>query len=279
MLQQPAARTAAPRASVAARGIAPLPPPAAASTARRRAPAPRALPDLAGSAEGAAAFWPPARACLRAEATRCFRAALFAALAGGSRAARASAASAELLALLLPPGASSRGAAGDARVSALLSQLAATSVPFRASQLGGGPWQVVATAGALGWKPLAPGGAVAAQNFDVLSSRVVNSVSLSTPLGALRLTAEGDFSAVPDGADGKPSSSTPARFAARIRCGTLAVGSLRLPLPIAGEGSFEVAYVDKRLRVFRSATGLAVQVPQAAVAAAKHAAAKRASRV
>ena len=193
------------------------------------------------------------------------RAALFAALTGGSRAASTSAASAELLALLLPPGPSTRGAAGDARVAALLAQLAATQRPFRPAQLGGGPWQVVHTAGALGWKPLAPGGAVAAQDFDAATCRVVNAVTLPTPLGTLRLTAEGDFSALPDG---QPSKSTPARFAACILKGTLAVGTLRLPLPIAGEGSFEVAYVDQRLRVFRSSTGLAVQVPQAAVQAA-----------
>ena len=203
------------------------------------------------------------------------RAALFAALTGGSRAASTSAASAELLALLLPPGPSSRGAAGDARVAALLAELAATQRPFRQAQLGGGPWQVVHTAGALGWKPLAPGGAVAAQDFDAATSRVVNAVTLPTPLGTLRLTAEGDFSAVPDG---QPSKSTPARFAARIRRGTLAVGTLRIPLPIAGEGSFEVAYVDQRLRVFRSPTGLAVQVPQAAVQAAALRAAGRKKR-
>ena len=197
---------------------------------------------------------------------------LLAALTGGSRPPSASAASAELLSLLLPPGRTTRGAAGNARVAALLEQLAATQRPFRAAQLGGGPWQVVATAGALGWKPLAPGGAVAAQDFDAAASRVVNSVTLQTPLGTLRLTAEGDFSALPDG---QPSKSTPARFTARIRRGTLAVGALRLPLPIAGEGSFEVAYVDDRLRVFRSSTGLAVQVPRAVVQAAADAATRK----
>ena len=107
-----------------------------------------------------------------------------------------------------------------------------------------------------------------------MARTVVNSVTLFD--GALRLTAEGDFSA----ADAPPRSATPVRFSARIRRGSLAVGALRLPLPIAGEGAFEVAYVDTRLRVFRSPTGLAVQVPQAVVRAAEDAtrAAQRAKR-
>lgn len=189
-----------------------------------------------------------------------WRAALLAALTGSKPGADA--ASAELLSLVLQPRAASRGAAGDARVAELLAQLAAAPRPFRAAQLGGGPWQVVHTSGALAWRPLAPGSAVAAQEFDPVARTVVNSVTLFD--GAVRLTAEGDFSA----ADTPPRAATPVRFSARIRRGALAVGALRLPLPIAGEGAFEVAYVDTRLRIFRSPTGLAVQVPQAAVRAA-----------
>ncbi len=174
-----------------------------------------------------------------------------------SAGAAAGAASAELLTLVLQP---ARDAAGDARVEALLAVLCAAPCAFDLSLLGGGPWQVVHTQGQLAWRAFLPAGlrsAVAAQAFDPVTLSAVNSVTAFD--GFLRLTAEGSFALE----DARTATATPVRCTARIERGALALGdALRLPLPIRGAGMFEVCYVDARLRVFRSATGLAVQVPQ-----------------
>jgi hypothetical protein len=163
---------------------------------------------------------------------------------------------------VLQPRAATRGAEGDARVAQLLEQLTTQPSAFDAAALGGGPWQVVHTSGQLPWRAFTPvGAAAAAQSFDPAARTVVNSITLFD--GAVRLTAEGTFTRL------DARASTPARFGAAIRRGTLQLGALRVPLPIAGDGTFEVAFLQRgRLRVFRSAAGLAVQVPQALVAAA-----------
>jgi hypothetical protein len=194
------------------------------------------------------------------------------------KSAAAAAASAELLSLVLQPGAARRGAAGDARVEALLEALTAAPCAFSVSRLGGGPWQVVHTRGALAWRAFTPPGlrnaAVAAQDFDPAARRVVNSVELFG--GALRITAEGSFAVDESSAR---ATATPVRCNAFIERGALALrGTARaLALPINGKGTFEVCYMDEALRVFRSDTGLAVQVRQPLVQAADAAAAKAAA--
>jgi hypothetical protein len=50
-------------------------------------------------------------------------------------------------------------------------------------------------------------------------------------------------------------------FDVSIEAGALAVGQRSYGLPISGPGRFEVLYGDAQLRVFRSAGGVAVQVP------------------
>lgn len=47
---------------------------------------------------------------------------------------------------------------------------------------------------------------------------------------------------------------------ASIQAGKLRAFGTELPLPIAGQGEFEVLYCDGSIRIFRSAGSLAVQV-------------------
>jgi hypothetical protein len=159
-------------------------------------------------------------------------------------------------------------------VDALLEALTAAPCAFSVPRLGGGPWQVVHTRGALAWRAFTPPGlrnaAAATQQFDPATRRVVNSVELFS--GALRITAEGSFSV--DDASAS-ATATPVRCNASIERGAVTLsarhasgGAYSLPLPIRGNGTFEVCYVDDALRVFRSATGLAVQVRQPLVQAA-----------
>lgn len=77
------------------------------------------------------------------------------------------------------------------------------------------------------------------------------------------VTASGTFSRV------DPTDNTlPTRFVANIERGSVVVGQRTINLPIAGQGEFDVMYLDRQLRIFRGANGsLAVQVPVASLAA------------
>lgn len=65
--------------------------------------------------------------------------------------------------------------------------------------------------------------------------------------------------------------TTPKRISVTITQGRLRLGGVELPLPIRGSGRFEVVYLDRDLRIFRSPFPpgqgtLTVQVRQAALA-------------
>lgn len=55
-------------------------------------------------------------------------------------------------------------------------------------------------------------------------------------------------------------ASTPQPVRADIASGSLHLFGLDVPLPIRGSGRFEVAYLDRDLRVFRSGGAISVQV-------------------
>jgi hypothetical protein len=171
-----------------------------------------------------------------------------------------------LLALLLAP---QRTPAEEARLKALLlllSQSQGSQPGLPAAQQPGAAdaatttWQVVWTEQPLFWRGLAPllgasGGGAGDQAFCTAAGTVASSVSA----GPLRLTASGSFTpARESGAWGdKPV------FTAALSGGELALGPLRLPLPLLrGGGAWTLVFADARLRVFRSPdAGLAAQLP------------------
>lgn len=138
------------------------------------------------------------------------------------------------------------------RVSALVDDLEASAgLPFNEESLGGGPWIVRYTRGRpLLWSLTYGAGRVvnganrAAQDFDPADRSAVNWVELFGP--DAYIAAKGTYEPQGD------ARTTPVTIRADITSGRLRAWALDLPLPISGSGTFEVLYVDERLRVFRS---------------------------
>lgn len=155
----------------------------------------------------------------------------------------AAAPAAQLLALLQCP----RSDAEEASVARLVEALSST--PQQKPQLASGRYVACWSSGALAWRAFAPSLAAvrAGQAFNISTKTVENFVDVGSQL---RIRANGAFA----------PASQPACYTATISSGEIQLGSLRLALPIAGEGEFEVIYSDSQLRVFRSTSGSVVQV-------------------
>ena len=187
-------------------------------------------------------------------------------------------------------GAESGDAAG--RASACVAELTAARQPFNEALLGGGSWRVVYTEGAFLWQLYTSPGKLmigsknaASQTLDPRTRSVLNFGEVAG--SRVFVTAEGVYepqasryfegfvqfsrrlqafasarwsycSACPPQ---DASSSTPKAIDVRIDGGALHLFGTRVPLPIRGRGSFEVAYLDDTLRIFRSPNGsVSVQV-------------------
>lgn len=207
---------------------------------------------------------------------------------GGGSAARAAA---EAKRRLLGELASERP--DKAVISQACDELMAAKVPFREGDLGGGPWQVVYTRGALLWQGLntSPGGRVvnstsnqASQDFDPRTRRVVNRGELLGP--AVVATAGGSYEPVDrssssgsggkgtstkGGSGSKSSNRCPILVRASIEGGSLQAWGQEVALPIRGSGLVEIAYLDASgLRIFRATNGsISVQMRQPPAAAAR----------
>lgn len=172
----------------------------------------------------------------------------------------------ELLSLLLDPrdsssSSSSSGKTQEARASELVDALIASELPFEESLLGGGPWVVVYTRGALQlWKATWQTGKLlsgnpgneASQEFDPAGRNALNKAEYWG--GSVYVTAAGTYEPLGD------SAVMPMAVRADITGGSLHLFGVDLPLPIRGSGVFEVAYQDDTLRVFRSGGSISVQV-------------------
>eukprot|EP00873_Tetraselmis_striata_P022261 jgi/Tetstr1/442525/TSEL_030623.t1 len=154
------------------------------------------------------------------------------------------------------------------KILQLVGELEALQAESAASRLSG-VWEVVWSDGALTWRALVSravqrigGRCRAGQAFDVSSGRALNWAELWE--GRCIITAQGRFQAA-SGSNGKRGrrslGACPVPYQVAIEEGSLMVGERSWELPISGPGRFEVLYGDAKLRIFRSAGGLAVQVP------------------
>ncbi|CAG9462469.1 unnamed protein product [Pedinophyceae sp. YPF-701] len=150
-----------------------------------------------------------------------------------------------------------------ARARELLAELTRRSEgrPFHEAALAG-KWEAVYTQGPVAWRLWGAGARAMGkrdasfQQFEPDGRLVENSGELAGGGVMVRATGRYEPREEPD--------VLPRTIVAYIEQGAVEVPSRgwTLPLPIRGKGSFEVAYVDQRIRVFRSPLGsLAVQVP------------------
>jgi hypothetical protein len=157
------------------------------------------------------------------------------------------------------------GSRADAgRVGELVDVLLESRQPFDEALLGGGPWQVVWTRGPLLWQAYTRPGQLlasrqnrASQDLDPASRRVRNRGEL---LGAqLFVTADGSYAPQDD------SRALPKAVDVSVTGGALHAWGRRLPLPIRGKGTFTIAYLDDKVRLFRGGKSLSLQIRQDAL--------------
>mmetsp|Transcript_413 Transcript_413/g.920 ORF Transcript_413/g.920 Transcript_413/m.920 type:complete len:242 (-) Transcript_413:195-920(-) len=159
-------------------------------------------------------------------------------------------------------------AADNREILQLVGELEALQADLQPAAFSG-VWEVVWSDGALTWRALVSravqrigGRCRAGQAFDVSSGRALNWAELWE--GRCIITAQGRFQAA-SGSNGKRGrrslGACPVPYQVAIEEGSLMVGERSWELPISGPGRFEVLYGDAKLRIFRSAGGLAVQVP------------------
>ena len=125
-----------------------------------------------------------------------------------------------------------------------------------------GAWEVVWSDGTMAWRALVAravqqvsGRSRAGQVFDLTAGSALNFAELFG--GGTTITAQGKFAP----AGGALAKRYPVAFDVQILQGALQTGGRQIALPIKGPGYFECLYGDAQVRVFRSKSGLAVQIP------------------